>query len=341
MLTLQDEERRRIARELHDLTAQNLFALTLDLGRLRQLLAPAIGEDIDVILTESQTLGEYVLRRLSKLTPLDLQRLYASRLAAGLSSTSVHHVHVMLHRALKQPLRWGLVDRNVSEMTDAPRRTLPDVTTWNGSQSAAVLAAGDESDLAALWRLALLCGPRRGELLGLRWEDVDLERGTLSIRRTLSRGKGGTWELGQPKTVSSRRPIVLPASCIAALRRHKANQNSERLRLGAAWEDHGFVFTNGTGGPLHVNSLMARCEKLVVVAGVPRIKFHDMRHTSATLMLENGIHPKILQERLGHADISMTLNRYSPMLPPACSGPPLTCSTRRIDAALRPGERTA
>ncbi len=254
-------------------------------------------------------------RQLSTLTPLDLQRLYADRLAAGLSSTTVHHTHVMLHRALKQALRWGLVERNVSEMTDAPRRTVSDVTTWDGKETAAVLAAGDDTDLAALWRLALLCGPRRGELLGLRWEDVDLDRGTLSVRRTLSRGKGGTWELGQPKTASGRRSIALPASCVAALRKHKATQNAERLRMGPIWEDHGFVFTNETGGPLHVNSLMARYEKLVVLAGVPRIRFHDMRHTSATLMMANGIHPKIVQERLGHADISMTLNRYSHVTP--------------------------
>lgn len=253
--------------------------------------------------------------RLSKLTPLDVQRLYANRRAAGLGATTVHHLHAIIHRALKQAMRWGLVERNVSEMIDAPRRTLPDVTTWNAKQTAAFLAAGDSSNLAALWRLALLTGMRRGELLGLMWDDLDLERGTLSVRRTLSRGKGGTWELGQPKTASGRRSIALPPSCVAALRKQRAAQNAERLRLGPVWEDHGFVFTNETGGPLHVNSLVGRFRKLTMVAGVPSIRFHDLRHTSATLLLAEGVHPKIVQERLGHADISMTLNRYSHVTP--------------------------
>jgi integrase len=253
--------------------------------------------------------------RLAKLAPLDLQRLYADRLAAGLSPTTVHHLHQVIHRALKQALRWGMVERNVADLVDAPRRTLPDVTTWDATQAAAFLRAADADELAALWRLALLCGLRRGELLGLMWDDLDLDRGTLSVRRTLSRGKGGTWELGQPKTGSSRRSIALPASCIAALRRHKVRQNAERLRLGAAWQDRGFVFTNASGGPLHVNSLMDRFARLVACAGVPRIRFHDLRHTCATLLLAEGVHPKIVQERLGHSDISMTLNRYSHVTP--------------------------
>lgn len=253
--------------------------------------------------------------QLAKLAPLDLQRLYADRLAAGLSTTTVHHMHAVIHRALKQALRWGHVDRNVSEMVDPPRRTLPDVTTWDAKQTAAVLAAGDTTDLAALWRLALLTGMRRGELLGLMWDDLDLDRGTLAVRRTLSRGKGGTWELGQPKTASGRRAIALPASCVAALRKHRARQAEERLRLGPLRQDHGFVFTNETGGPLHVNSLMHHFRKLIAAAAVPTIRFHDLRHTCATLLLAQGVHPKIVQERLGHADISMTLNRYSHVTP--------------------------
>lgn len=253
--------------------------------------------------------------QVAKLSPLDLQRLYADRLAYGLSATTVHHMHAIIHRALKQAMRWGLVDRNVSEMVDSPRRVQPDVTTWNTVQVAAVLSAGDDTDLAALWRLALLTGMRRGELLGVMWEDLDLDRGMLAVRRTLSRGKGGTWELGQPKTASGRRSIALPASCVTALRKHRARQAAERLRLGPIWQDQGFVFTNETGGPVHVNSLMHYFRKLIAAADVPTIRFHDLRHTSATLLLAEGVHPKIVQERLGHADISMTLNRYSHVMP--------------------------
>ena len=240
--------------------------------------------------------------RLSKLTPLDKQRLSAGRPASGFSQTSVHHLHAVIHQALNQAMRWGLDVHNVSSLTDAPRRTFADVETWVARE-------------AALWRLVLLRSRRRGELLGLTWDDLDLDRGTLAVRRTLSRGNGGTWDLGQPKTASGRRSIALPASCVAALRKHRAAKNAERLRLGPGWEDHGFVFTNATGGPLHVNSLVLRFRKLIQVAGVPTIRFHDLRHTSATLLLAEGVHPKIVQERLGHADISIMLNRYSRVTP--------------------------
>ncbi len=134
-------------------------------------------------------------------------------------------------------------------------------------------------------------------------------------RETLSRGKGGTWELGQPKTTAGRRSVALPASCVAALRKQRAHPNAERLRLGAAWEDRWFVFTNETDGPLHVNSLAAPFRRLIEAAGVPPLRFHNLRHTCATLVLAEGIHPKVVQERLGHSDVGMTLNRYSHVMP--------------------------
>ena len=196
-----------------------------------------------------------------------------------------------------------------------PKRDTPEMTVWDSSQAAAFLAEADPTDLAALWRVALICGLRRGELLGLRWDDLDLDRGTLAVRRTLSRGTGGTWVLGEPKTATGRRSIALPASCVAAQRKHRAAQNAERLRLGPLWQDQGYIFTGATGQPLHVNSLTTRYAQLIKAAGVPRIRFHDLRHTCATLLLAQGIHPKVVQERLGHANISMTLDRYSHVIP--------------------------
>ncbi|HEV2109067.1 MAG TPA: tyrosine-type recombinase/integrase [Thermomicrobiales bacterium] len=249
--------------------------------------------------------------RLVKLSPLDVQRLYADRLAAGLSPTSVHQIHNVLHRALKQAVRWGMVNRNVTEAVDAPRPANPEYQTWDAKQVAAVFAVGDETELAALWRLALLTGMRRGELLGLMWPDVDLERGVLAVRRTRSRGTGGTWVFGAPKTAGGRRSIALPPSAVESLRHHRLRQLEQRLALGDAWEDCGIVFANESGAPLHVNSLAGRFRKLIATAGVPKIRFHDLRHTSATLMLLGGEHPKIVAERLGHSDVSITLNRYS------------------------------
>jgi integrase len=253
--------------------------------------------------------------KLAKLSPLDVQRFYADRHKSGLSSTTVHHIHVVLHRALRQAVRWGMIPTNATEMVDAPKRTLPEVEVWDAAQVTRFFLKSDPHYLSALWRLALLTGMRRGELLGLRWEDISLDDGRLSVRRTLSRAGGGVWELGPPKTKAGRRSIALPESCVTALRKHRAMQNAERLRLGALWEDNNFVFTNRTGGPLHPNSLALQFKQLTKLANLPTIRFHDLRHTSATLLLAQGVHAKIVQERLGHSDISMTLNRYSHVTP--------------------------
>ena len=172
--------------------------------------------------------------QLAQLNPAHLQRLYAVRLDAGLSPTTVAHLHTVLHRAFGQAVRMRVIDRNVADLVDPPRRVKPDVTAWDAREVAKVLDTGDTTDLAALWRLALLGGLRRGELLGLMWEDVDLDRGMLAVRRSLIRGNGGTWELGAPKTASGRRTIALDLTSVAALRKHRAAQNAERLRLGGS-----------------------------------------------------------------------------------------------------------
>jgi integrase len=252
---------------------------------------------------------------LPKLSPLDLQRLYSSLKATGLSPTTIASLHYVIHRALKQAVRWDLVARNVCDAMDPPRRTTPESLTWDTKQTATFLASATEDDVEALWRLALLTGMRRGEILGLRWQDVDLDRGDLAVRRTCSLGKGGAWEFGLPKSAKSRRSIALPDSVVVALRKHRVHQLEHRLVLGDAYVNQDLVFTNGFGSPLHPNTLTNRFKKLTAKAGLPTIRFHDLRHTSATLMLANGEHPKVVQERLGHADIGMTLNLSSHVTP--------------------------
>lgn len=253
--------------------------------------------------------------QLAKLTPGDVQRLYANRLAAGLSPTSVNHIHAILHRALDQAVRWGLLMRNVTDMVDAPRRASPEMQAWDARQVAAVLAAAAGDELEALWRLAVFSGMRRGEMLGLRWADVDLDRGELAIRRTLSRGATSRLESGEPKTAAGRRRVSLPASVVESLRRHRVRQLEQRLAAGPAYADQDLVFATESGASLHPNSLYLRFGRLIERAGVASIRFHDLRHTNATIDLATGTHPKVVQERLGHATISETLDRYSHLAP--------------------------
>jgi integrase len=254
-------------------------------------------------------------RPLGQLTPLDLQALYAARQAAGLAPTTVHLLHNVLHRALEQAVRWDLLARNPASRVQAPRPRPVAPRAWDAAQAAAFLRAAAQTPEAALWLLALTTGMRRSELPGLRWEDVDLEHGTLSVRHARKRGAGGGWELGPPKTRRSRRQLALGPAVVAALRQHRARQAAARLAAGPAWADTGYVFTGPAGQPLHPNALQARYRRLVAAAGVPYLPLHGLRHTYATLALASGEHPKIVQERLGHSSISMTLDRYSHVTP--------------------------
>jgi integrase len=249
--------------------------------------------------------------RLAKLSPPEIQTLYATKLEKGLSSTTVLLIHNVLHRALKQAVRWNLIVRNPTEFVDPPQEATREYKTWDKQQLAAFLAASDKHVWFALWRLAALTGMRRGEVLGLMWSDLDFERGLLSVKRTLSRGVGGAYSLGTPKTAHGRRSLVLPKSVLDSLHKHRRMQLEERLAMGETYQDNNFVFASAIGEPLHPNTIGYNFSKIIAAANLPRIRFHDLRHTSATLMLLNGEHPKIVQERLGHADVSITLNRYS------------------------------
>jgi integrase len=176
------------------------------------------------------------------------------------------------------------------------------------------VARGDR--LETLYVLAISTGLRQGELLGLRWDDIDLDGGILSVRRILSRSKGGP-RFTEPKTVKSRRSVKLTPQAIEALERHRAAQDEERGRLGSLWEENGLVFRSTTSTPLRRYNLVRRSFKpLLESAGLTRtFRFHDLRHTAASLLFLQGTHPKIVQELLGHANITVTLDVYSHMIP--------------------------
>lgn len=248
---------------------------------------------------------------LAKLGPDDLQALYTSRLKAGSAPRTVLHLHRVLHRALRQAERWGFVARNVAALVDAPRAPRTEIQALTPDEARSLLRTAEGTRLEALYVLALVTGMRQGELLGLRWADLDTDAGVVSIRRTLQRTRDG-YEFLEPKTARSRRTIEVEPRVVQLLRKHRRAQNEERLRVGSAWVDAGLVFTDEAGEPLRGwDVTRSSFRPLLRLAGLPGIRFHDLRHTAATIALSRGVHPKVVQEMLGHAAISVTLDTYS------------------------------
>lgn len=253
--------------------------------------------------------------KLANLSAPDLQLLYGKCLESGLSPTSVRNLHRVISAALSQAVKWGLAQRNVASLASAPRRNIKEMVVLGREQVSGLLVAASGHRLEALFTLAVTSGMREGELLALRWKDVDLEDGALQVRATLRRTKAG-FSFSEPKTARSRRQIILTQAALVALKRHRAAQIAERLRLGPAWEDNGLVFANEVGRPIEAQNVYNRSfKRLLRQAGLPDMRFHDLRHTAATLMLTQGVHPKVVSDMLGHATIAITLDLYSHVLP--------------------------
>lgn len=262
-------------------------------------------------LVRNQVVDELGGRRLSSLQAPDLQALYSHLLGGGLSPTTVHHVHMLLHRALGQAVRWGLLSRNVADLTDPPRMAVHEMQTLGPEEVRKFLAVATEDRLAALWLLAITTGMRQGELLGLRWTDLDLDHGALQVTGTLQRIPHQGMVRTETKTLRSRRRVLLGESAIAALRQRKADQAKDRLRASTDWQNTDLVFTNAVGKPQDPSELLRLFKTLLAAAGLPRVRFHDLRHTAATLMLRHGVHPKVAADMLGHSTVAITLDLYS------------------------------
>ena len=270
---------------------------------------------------------------LSKLAPSDLTKMYADLLGDGrvadrgrakkrsLAPRSVVHIHRILGRALHMAEESGLVGRNVSRLVHPPRVPHEEMATLTAEQARTLVQAAGSSPLHALYAVALSSGARRGELLALRWSDVDLESGTIRIARTLLNGvRPGSrtsneplqveWTFAEPKTASSRRTIPIGRTALDALRLHRKAQTAERLRVGRAWRDLDLVFPSSFGTPIDGSNLLRDHYALLKRADLPRVRFHDLRHTAATLLLEAGIQPHAVAQRLGHATPSLVMNVY-------------------------------
>jgi integrase len=289
-------------RWLKDSVERNVGPRTLSNYQLqvRQHLRPALGQV-----------------KLKALSPAHIQGLYRSKLDAGLAPSSVRYIHAVLHRALKQALRWGLVPRNASESVDLPRLGKEEVEVLLPYEVRAFLDAAREDRLEALYVVAVTVGLRRGELLGLRWTDLELDgEPKLRVGRQLQRMRDGSGRRFVAPKGGKGRTIRLPARTVEALKAHRARQAQARLKAGSLYQDGGLVFASEIGTPLEPSNIDRRSFKpLLEKAGLPDIRFHDLRHTCATVLLSQGVNPKFVQELLGHADIKLTLGTYSHFLP--------------------------
>jgi integrase len=255
--------------------------------------------------------------KLKNLNAMHLQRLYRDRLDSGLSGSTVQKVHHALHKALSQAVRWSLIPRNPASAVKAPAASAKEMHPLSAYEARQLLDAARGDRLEALYVLAVHTGMRRGELLGLKWGDVDLENATVRVRRTLTRiANGRRLALGPPKNKKSQRTVRLTERAVEALRSHLDRQLAEIEALGDLYKDQGLVFTTEAGTLINPSNLRQRSlTPLLNRAGMAQITFHDLRHTCASLLFQRNVHPKFVQELLGHASVAITLDTYSHMLP--------------------------
>jgi integrase len=232
----------------------------------------------------------------------------------GLSKRSLRNTHTVLHSALAAAVKADHLVRNPVDKVKRPKASNPEMSTWTIDELRAFLAATAEDRWGACWHLALMTGLRRGELVGLRWSDVDLDASRLSVWQSVTKTNGRV-VVGDPKSESGKRPVSLDAGTVAVLRRWRRRQLEERMAWGEAWEDSGYVFTTEDGRRVDPESLAWWFAKAVRTAGVPVIRFHDLRHTHATQWLANGGDMFVLQRRLGHHSITITVDRYGHLVP--------------------------
>jgi integrase len=302
------------------------------LPAIRSSLRPATYESYERNVRQHliPTVGHVWLDQLSadRLSAVYAELHRSGRLdgAGGLSPRSIRYLNTILGKALGDAVAEGKLGRNIAQAPTLrrrlPRHAKPEMSTWSAAELASFLDQLRGDPLHAPILLAATTGMRRGEVLGLRWRDTDLDAGRVAIRQTLAAvrdvdGDCGRHLLvfGEPKTAKGRRTVPLPPQTIAVLRAHRRAQAADRLAAGPDYRDQDLVFAEPDGSPIHPDKFRKRFEIRIARSGLPRIRFHDLRHTYATLALRAGVHPKVVAEVLGHANISITLDTYSHAIP--------------------------
>lgn len=255
---------------------------------------------------------------IQKLSPQQVQALLARKLTEGFAPKTVSCIYGVLHTALKDAVRWELVGRNVCDLVTAPRKVDHEIQPLTPRQIRLFLEAVKGHRFEALFTLALATGMRQGELLGLKWQDIDLAGNTLQVRRIQSRvprllGKG--YVEAETKTRKSRRSILIAGFALDALKAHQLRQQELRARVGDRWQARDLVFCTRRGTPLNPSHIRDALREVLEQAHLPLIRFHDLRHSTATFLLSLKVQPKVVQEILGHSQISMTMDIYSHVLP--------------------------
>jgi integrase len=299
---------------------------------LRRWLADAVKNSVRALTFEqyAQHIRLYIEPsigqvQLSRLTPQQVQALTNARLSEGLSPRTVQITLFVLRRALEQALRWDLVVRNVAKLVDTPHAERREIKPLTSEQVQTFLKALKGKRLEGVFAIGLALGLRRGEMLGLRWEDVDFEAKTIAVRQALQRSggrllnsedPGNKLHFVAPKSFRGIRTIAMPEYVATTLRTHRARQAEERLLAGSDWQDWDLVFATRKGTPIEPRRLDTEFKRILKSAGLPEtIRLHDSRHFAASLLLAQGVHPRTVMEILGHSDIAVTMNTYSHVVP--------------------------
>lgn len=245
-----------------------------------------------------------------RLTSSQVQAFYAKKLEAKAGTRTVQLCHLRLSQALAQGVKWGTISRNVCDAVDPPRSTPEKGKTWTPEEAKRFLKVAEKDGYSPLWLLALTTGARQGELLGLRWQDLDVAAGTIRIRQAVAVYQAKP-TIQAPKSKAANRTIGLPTEVLAELQAHRDRQAFERKAADELWENRDLIFATHTGGLIHPSNVLRNFYKLMERAKVPRIRFHDLRHTHATWLLGNGQPVTTVSERLGHARSSITWDTYA------------------------------
>ncbi|MGO4787009.1 tyrosine-type recombinase/integrase [Paenibacillus sp. 2KB_20] len=248
------------------------------------------------------------------LKPRHLNDLYNQKLLNTISANSIKKLHGLIKDALDEGIGFGDISKNVANAVTPPRVKKVKFEVWNEAQLKVFLESAKTNRFHVVFDLAASTGMRIGEILGLRWKDVDLNAGKLSIRQAYTKAHSG-YEFHEPKTASGERSVALFPDTIELLRQHQSEQEREKNENRPIYNDHGLVIQTHIGTPVSPRNLSREYYKILDKLDLPKIRFHDLRHTHASILLKRGVHAKIVQERLGHSSITITLDTYSHVLP--------------------------